>query len=305
MPLPPMPQKKVLEEVMALALLRRQAKGNGAGAMRIAVVAPSCPLKREAADRVTALAGEIGVDLAVHPQCFLEDGHFAGADSDRLAAVREVLADTAVDAVWLARGGYGSNRIAAEAAANLPAAAKSKRVLGYSDGGFLLAALHRAGVAVAHGPMVQDVMRQDGDAAVLRSLRWLATGDEASLEPGLSGPAFAFNLVVLSSLMGTPLEPDFTGAELLIEEVDEELYRVDRFLFHLTSQPGFARVRQLRLGRFAIKNNDRPFGAELEQVARFWCARSGVPFGGLADIGHDSLNRVVPFPPCNDGASLS
>lgn len=305
MPLPPMPQKKVLEEVMALALLRRQAKGNGAGAMRIAVVAPSCPLKREAAHRVSALAEQLGVELAVHPQCFLEDGHFAGPDSERLAALLEVLADPAVDAVWLARGGYGSNRIAAEAVANLPAAARSKRVLSYSDGGFLLAALHKAGLAVAHGPMVQDVLRNDGEAAVLRSLRWLAHGDETSLEPGLDGPAFAFNLVVLSSLMGTPLEPDFAGAELLVEEVDEELYRVDRFLFHVTSQPAFARVRRLRLGRFALKHNDRPFGAELEQVARYWCERANVPYGGLADIGHDSLNRVVPFPPCNDGASLS
>ena len=112
-------------------------------------------------------------------------------------------------------------------------------------------------------------------------------------------------LVVLSSLMGTGLEPDFTGAELLIEEVDEELYRIDRFLFHVTGQPGFARVRQLRLGRCALKANDRPFGAEPEAVARHWCERAGVPYGGRADIGHDSQNRVVPFPLRNRGAALS
>lgn len=273
--------------------------------MKIAVVAPSCPLNREAAERVTTLADGLGVTLAVHPQCFFEDGHFAGSDAQRLHAVREVLADPSVDAVWLARGGYGSNRIAAEAAQDLPAGAKVKRFLGYSDGGFLLAVLHKAGVPVAHGPMVQDVLRKDGEQAVLRSLRWLAQGDAEALEPGLSGAAFAFNLVVLSSLMGTPLEPDFTGTELLIEEVDEELYRLDRFLFHVSSQPGFAKLRQLRLGRCALKANDRPFGTELEQIVRYWCERAGVPFGGGADIGHDSRNRVVPFPSCNDGAPLS
>lgn len=270
--------------------------------MRIAVVAPSCPLRREAADRAQALAGSLGVDLVVHPQCFLEAGHFAGSDAERLAALREVLGDPAVDAVWLARGGYGSNRIAAEAARDLPAHARSKRVIGYSDGGFLLAALHKAGLAVAHGPMVQDVLRIGGEAAVLRTLRWLVEGDAAALEPALDGPAFAFNLVVLSSLMGTPLEPDFSGAELLIEEVDEELYRIDRFLFHLTGQPGFARLRQLRLGRCLLRDNDRPFGAELEEVVRTWCGRAGVPYGGRAEIGHDSLNMVVPFPPCKDSA---
>jgi muramoyltetrapeptide carboxypeptidase len=124
-------------------------------------------------------------------------------------------------------------------------------------------------------------------------------GGTAALEPGLNGPAFAFNLVVLSSLMGTELEPDFAGAELLIEEVDEELYRIDRFLFHVSSQPGFAKLRQLRLGRCLLKANDRPFGAELEEVARYWCKRAGVVYAGRADIGHDSANRVVPFPSCN------
>jgi muramoyltetrapeptide carboxypeptidase len=273
--------------------------------MRIAVVAPSCPLKRDAAKRVEEMAAAQGVELAIHPQCFLEDGHFAGPDSARLAALREVMADPAVDAVWFARGGYGSNRIAEEAARDLPEAARSKTYLGYSDGGFLLAALHNAGLRVAHGPMVQDVARDGGEGAIRRALAWLANGDPASLEPGLDGPAFAFNLVVLSSLMGTPLEPDFSGVELLIEEVDEELYRIDRFLFHVSSQPGFAAVRQLRLGRCLLRENDRPFGIELEAVARHWCERAGVHYAGRADIGHDSLNRIVPFPSRNACLSLS
>ncbi len=269
--------------------------------MRIGVVAPSCPLKVEAAERVQGLAAQVGASLVIHPQCFLEDGHFAGPDEARLGALREMLADPEIDAVWFARGGYGSNRIAEAAMSDLPEGARWKRVIGYSDGGFLLAALHKAGLAVAHGPMVQDVLRKDGEEAVLRTLRWLAKNDFDALEADLNGPAFAFNLVVLSSLMGTSLEPDFTGAELLIEEVDEELYRIDRFLFHVSSQPGFARLRQLRLGRCNLKSNDRPFGADAEAVARHWCELSGVPFAGRADIGHDSLNRVVPFPQRNLG----
>ena len=85
----------------------------------------------------------------------------------RLAALREVMADAGVDAVWFARGGYGSNRIAEAAAtdhARMPR--DGKLYLGYSDAGFLLAAFHRAGLDVAHGPMPQDVLREGGDAAV-------------------------------------------------------------------------------------------------------------------------------------------
>ena len=81
--------------------------------MRIAVVAPSCTLSEVAAERVAAIvAARGGAELVVHPQCFASDRHFAGDDATRLAALRRVMADPAVDAIWFARGGYGSNRIA-------------------------------------------------------------------------------------------------------------------------------------------------------------------------------------------------
>src|SRR3954453_23572762 len=111
--------------------------------MRIAVVAPSCTLKREAADAVQAIVAARGdCELVIHPQCFLSEGHFAGPDAARLAALREVMADPGVDALWFARGGYGSNRIAEAAARDLPDAAFAKTYVGYSDAGFLLAAFH-------------------------------------------------------------------------------------------------------------------------------------------------------------------
>src|SRR3954454_2370495 len=195
--------------------------------MRIAVVAPSCTLKREAAAGVEAIVAQRGdCELVIHPQCFLSDGHFAGPDEARLAALREVMADPAIDAVWFARGGYGSNRIAEAALAGMPDAASRKLYLGYSDAGFLLAGLHRAGLEAAWGPMPQDVLRGDhglvdGHAAVRRALDWLVARDESALEPQLQRPAMAFNLTVLSNLLGTPLEPDFAGIDLIIEEVSE------------------------------------------------------------------------------------
>src|SRR6478672_1386805 len=137
--------------------------------MRIAVVAPSCPLKPEAAERVRAIVAERGdCELVIHPQSFLVEGHFAGPDAARLAALREVMADPSVDAVWFARGGYGSNRIAEAVLTDLPDAARSKTYMGYSDAGFLLAGLAKAGIDAAWGPMPQDVMRSGGEAALTR-----------------------------------------------------------------------------------------------------------------------------------------
>ena len=265
--------------------------------MKIAVVAPSCPLKREAADAVRAIAqSRSDCELAIHPQCFLSDGHFAGSDRERLAALLEVIADPSVDAVWFARGGYGSNRIAEAAVQGLPGAAPSKLFMGYSDGGFLLAAFHRAGLAVAHGPMPQDALRDGGEAAINRALDWLVHRASSALEPQIERPAFAFNLTVLSTLLGTSLEPDLTGADLLIEEVSEHHYRIDRLMFHLTASANVRSVAKIRLGRVGdIPANEPAFGSDEVAIVEDWSRRSGIAFGGRADIGHDSRNRVVPF----------
>ena len=267
--------------------------------MRIAVVAPSCTLHPEAAEAVAAIAAARGdADLVIHPQCFATGGHFAGPDIQRLAALREMMADPSIDALWFARGGYGSNRIAEAAASELPEAARAKRYLGYSDAGFLLAGFDRAGLRVAHGPMVQDVLRSGGEQAIARALDWLVKGSAEALEPGLKpkGRALAFNLTVLSHLVGTALEPDFDGAELLIEDVAEHEYRIDRSMFHVTGSAAVRRCAGLRLGRMSeIPENDPVFGSDAESIVRDWCARSGIAFNGSADIGHDAANRVVPF----------
>lgn len=265
--------------------------------MRIAVVAPSCRLTEEAAAAVQAIVARRGdCELVIQPQCFLSDGHFAGPDAARLAALRDVMADPSFDAVWYARGGYGSNRIALAALEDLPAAARAKTYLGYSDAGFLHAGFHKAGLEVAWGPMPQDVVRSGGEAAVDRALDWLVKRDPSTLEPGLDGPAMAFNLTVLSNLLGTPLEPDFSEVDLLIEDIGEHLYRIDRSMFHVTATAGIRDLRRIRLGRVAdILPNDPDFGRDEASIVEEWCARAGISFGGRADIGHDAANRIVPF----------
>jgi muramoyltetrapeptide carboxypeptidase len=144
--------------------------------------------------------------------------------------------------------------------------------------------------------MPQDVVRSGGEAAVNRALDWLVKRDPSTLEPGLDGPAMAFNLTVLSNLLGTSLEPDFTGVDLLIEDVSEHLYRIDRSMFHITAMPALRRARRIRLGRVSdILPNDPAFAGDEASIVEQWCVRSGIPYGGRADIGHDAANRIVPF----------
>ena len=268
--------------------------------MRIAVVAPSTPILAGTAQRVLALAAQAApaVEIVFHPQCFLSHHHFAGDDSTRAAALVAAANDPAFDAIWFARGGYGSCRIAADAIDRLGPAARAKAWLGYSDAGFLLAGLYRAGFPdLAHGPMPQDIQREGGEAAVRRALAWLTGRSAAALEPGLGPqPAVAFNITVLGNLLGTSLQPDLAGHILLLEDVSEYSYRTDRAMFHLTADYNIRKVAGIRLGRVSdVPSNDPEFGEGEEEVVRYWCARAAIDYLGRADIGHDAANKVVPF----------
>ena len=120
--------------------------------------------------------------------------------------------------------------------------------------------------------------------------------DASALEPDIQRPAMAFNLTVLAALLGTVLEPDFSGVDLLIEDVSEHHYRIDRTMFHVTGSASVRRAASIRMGRMTeIPDNDPVFGSDAESIVRDWCKRAGIPFGGHADIGHDAANRVVPF----------
>lgn len=268
--------------------------------MKIAVIAPAKPIDPLVAARVSAFAAIAypDVDLVIHPQCFLSDGHFAGSDAARAAAFLEVANDPAIDAIWFARGGYGSNRILAEVVPSLGPAARNKSYVGYSDMGFLLAALYARRIGrPAHGPMAIDIGRQGGDATIARALGWMARRDAQGLEPGLGDrPAAAFNLTILGTLIGTPWLPDLTDHVLLLEEVSEPLYRVDRTLFQLAAATQLNGLAGVRLGAVTdIQPNDPPWGQTLEAMVARWCRDMGVPFLGPAAIGHTAGNRVVPF----------
>lgn len=267
---------------------------------RIAVVAPSRAVERDLPARAEALARAEGAELWFHPQCFLREGHFAGSDQARADAFVEAANDPGFGAVWFARGGYGAGRMVEAALPRLGAEARGKTYLGYSDGGAVLAALHRAGFAgCVHGPVAHDAVRGDG-AAARRALRWLVRRDPEGLEPSLADgrPAVAYNLTVLAHLLGTRWEPVVQGRVLMVEEVAEPVYRIDRALQQVTAWARREGALGLRLGRCSeVVANDPEFGREPEALAREWCERSGLPWLGRADIGHDGGNKIVPFGP--------
>ena len=288
---------------------------------RIGIVAPSVYLLPQHVERANAMVATHfpDVELVWHPQVYgrapnevggdtgfvFSDatnvpaaelhGHFAGSDEQRAEAFIEMANREDIDAIWFASGGYGAGRIAMDVLPRLGPAARNKTYMGYSDASYMLAILYRAGFPhLCHGPMVID----GSEEARMRAVAWLARKDARSLEPGLrTGERYvAFNLISAAMMVGTPLFPDVTGHVMMVEEVGEYLYSVDRCFFALTSAVWRHPPAEIRLGQITdIKENDRPYGKDEVGIAQDWCGRANIRYGGRAEIGHYAGNKVVPF----------
>jgi muramoyltetrapeptide carboxypeptidase len=268
----------------------------------VRVIAPACAITEATADKVKALATDLfgpdRLDLSFHPQSFLSSGHFAGTDAQRASAFVEVANDPDVNAIWFARGGYGSARILRDVLPKLGPVAETKTYLGYSDMGAVLSALLAKGFPdLAHGSMPGDIAREGGEKSVARALKWLVERDPTCVEQTFVGePAAAFNLITFSQIVGTPWQGALAGRILMLEEVGEYLYRMDRSLLHVTNNSEVQKVRGIAMGRIAdVPENDRPFGETAEEIFVRCCENSGIPFLGHADIGHDADNKIVPM----------
>lgn len=268
----------------------------------IALVCPGGQITPELADKTAGIAaarfGE-AVKLHFHPQCFSVAGHFAGLDEERSAAFLDSANNSQYDAVWFARGGYGACRLDDNLFAKLNEHARAKTYLGYSDNGTLLARLYKESIGrPVHGPIPTDLGREGGEEAIARSLSYLVNGDAAALEPTVkTGKKLAaFNITVLAHLVATDWAPDLSGHVIMLEDVGEYLYRIDRAMFAIMANAGARRAEGIMLGRVSdVPENDRPFGQTEEELVKDWCERAGVPYLGRADIGHDPGNKIVPF----------
>lgn len=272
----------------------------------IGIVAPARALAREDADRVSALVAETfdkgrseEISLHFHSQCFLNNGHFAGDDPARSAAFIETANDPSIDAIWFARGGYGSCRLEETAFTHLTDCAKEKTYMGYSDTCAILGRLYAMGFDhIIHGPMPADINRHDGEAAVIRAIRYFSDQSHGCIDSSCqSGEKLAaFNIKLLSHLLGTSWVPDLSGHVLLLEDVAEYHYQLDRSMFTITSNKNVQACAGIRLGRCSsIPENDIDFGLDEEEITKYWCNRHNIQYLGRADIGHDSQNKIVPF----------
>jgi muramoyltetrapeptide carboxypeptidase len=257
----------------------------------IAVIAPSgiCdPARLEAG---LAIARAAGHDLRPFPGMRQPHRYLSAPDDVRLAQLIEAFRSPDYAAVWLARGGYGLTRLLPLLPDDLPI----KPVIGFSDGTALFSALHVRGFPLVHGPVVHSLPITDPASCdalfdVLAGARPPLTG--AAWRGGAAaGPVIGGNLAMFAALCGTPWQIDTHGAIVILEDVGEAPYRVDRMLQQLVSAGGLHGAAGVAFGQFTGCAPPADATWTLRDVLLEGIPE-GVPVMGDLAVGHGGSNRA-------------
>lgn len=286
----------------ASALPRRWPPPLGPGA-RVALVAPAGPLRGAAdVERGVANARLLGWRPVVGRHVLRREGYFAGHDAERLDDLNGALRDDRVDGVWCLRGGYGAMRL-------LPGLdydalrRRPKALVGFSDVTALHAAIgERAGLVTFHGPVARgelpslslDSLR----AAVVEHADGCGPAPAArTLRPGTAeGTLAGGNLALVAALAGTPWAPDLRGTILVLEDVNEAVYRVDRMLRQLRLAGLLDGVRGIVFGQCTDCPAESDDGARaLDDVLVELADELAVPCLAGVPVGHVAAQWTLPL----------
>jgi muramoyltetrapeptide carboxypeptidase len=284
---------------MPLLLPPRLAPGD-----LVRIVAPSGPVPRpelEAGARRLAARYRVRYDPAA---LFRAEGFLAGPDEHRLGELAAALADPEARAVFIARGGYGLMRLLP--LVDLESLRRNPRpIVGFSDATALLALAARAGLASVHGPVVTQLDRlpEEDQQALFGLLErpgggLLLEGLETLVPGRVQGPLLGGNLEVFSRLLGTPFMPDLAGAVLILEDIGERPYRIDRLITHLDLAGVFSAVSAVVLGEFTDcrEREGSPLASPpVEEVLEERLGRLAIPVVRGASIGHGARNTALPY----------
>ncbi|POX46591.1 LD-carboxypeptidase [Streptomyces sp. Ru72] len=290
---------------------------------RVAVVAPSGPVIEERLAAGLDILRGWDLDPVVAPHVLDRHPDFpylAGTDADRAADFQAAWCDPEVSAVLCARGGYGVQRMMDLLDWEALRAAGPKVLVGYSD----VTALHEAfasrlGLVTLHGPMVaaadflKNTRTQDHLRATLfepESVRTITSSGTALVPGRARGVTSGGCLALIAAELGTPYARSReTGGLLLLEDIGEEAYRVDRLLTQLLRSGRLERVTGIALGswegcgpyeRLRDVFTDRLGGLGIPVVERFGFGHGEgaptMPLGVAAELDADNGTLTLEVP---------
>jgi len=265
----------------------------------IGIVSPAGPFDPEKFMKGKTVLESMGFQTFFDEGIFQKHGFLAGTDIQRSDQVNRLFADPTVQAIACARGGYGSMRILSfldfETIQTHP-----KIFLGFSDISALLSVLYdQCGLVTFHGPVVttlayatdKTVMAMKTALTSVAPLE-LIPEDGTVIKPGVcSGILAGGNLTTLCHLVGTPYAPDFKGKILLLEDVGEMPYRIDRMLTQMKLAGCFNGIAGLILGAFKECGHLN----EIVEIFDNIFEDADIPILAGFDMGHGEHNLTIPM----------
>lgn len=274
-----------------------------AAGSHVALVSPAGPFRDDPElERAKANVRRFGWEPVVMTNARARDGYLAGTDEQRARDLNNAIADKEIQAIWCLRGGYGTMRIL-DTIDYQPLQRNPKALIGYSDVTALHAAFGKfANLVTFHGPTARQVIPRFAAESLQRAV---ARGEDpcgempkaTTLVGGKAhGTLVGGNLALITALIGTPYAPDYSGAILVIEDVNEAHYRLDRMLTHLRLSGALAGVAGIVFGGFT--DIPKEYGDEewsLERILADTAARAGVPCVAGAPFGHIDDQWTIPL----------
>jgi muramoyltetrapeptide carboxypeptidase len=263
---------------------------------RIAVVAPAGIPDPDLLGKGMALLSDWGYDVVPGKHLHASHRYNAGTPAQRVLDLNWALTGENLDGVWLARGGYGC----VHCLPHLPAALPKTRVLvGNSDATSLLSALYGRGhTQLIHGPMLESLAtRVDDDTR--RGMHQLLTTAEAPTLPvvQLTGPmghiegkVTGGNLTVMASVAGTPWALREPQGIVMLEDVGEAAYRLDRCMTQLIASGALGGAQAVVFGEFTRCTLPRNADFSITDIMRDLLEPLGIPVFTGAEFGHGSRN---------------
>jgi muramoyltetrapeptide carboxypeptidase len=270
---------------------------------RVALVSPAGPLRGPAdLERAIANVQALGWEPIVGSHVLARRGYFAGNDAERFGDLDRALRDPGVDGIWFARGGYGSMRLL-DGIDYVAIARRPKALIGFSDITALHAAIGaRSAIVTYHAPTARGVLSAFSRASLERAVVrgedpcGVAAGAR-TVRPGTAeGRLMGGNLAMLAALAGTPYFPPLDGAILVVEDIGEAVYRIDRMLQQLRLSGALARVAGLVFGAFTDCPETSDDGLRrIDEVIAEAADAAGVPCLAGVPVGHIEEQWTLPL----------
>ena len=297
----------------------------------IGIVSPGSWAQPEWINATTEILQELGYSTVVHSQNYLRQGRLAGNDAARAEAINDMFADSTIDAIMCARGGFGTIRIIDKINYKL-IKRNPKPFIGFSDATILLHSVgRRCGLITYHGPMCKSMALPHDKRTITDLLTVVGESEDKRVEihypevevhcaGKVEGILTGGNISLLQSLMGTHYDWSAKDSILFIEETDEPLYKIDLMLRHFALAGRLKGVKAVLVGEMTnIEDGDPeakeatglPYGVDLKQILldvlppdtplcfNFPCGHgeymTTLPVGAYAHLTLDSCGAHMSF----------